>query len=103
LLLGESVVPLPTPASIAAGGVFLAAGLRFLSRYLDVSRDRPWTAYLLDGFIFAIFLLSLVAAFDIAPAWLLLRAATVLAAATLMVLLLQDLFKGNDAARALIP
>ncbi len=103
LLLGESVVPLPAPVTIGAGGLFLAAGLQFLSRYLDVSRDRPWTAYLLDGCIFAIFLLGLVAAFDIAPAWLLLRAATVLAAATLSTLLLQGLFKRNDAARALIP
>ena len=103
LLLGENVVPLPAAATIVAGGVFLGAGLRFLSRYLDVSRERPWIAYLLDGCLFAIFLLSLVAAFGIAPAWLLLRAATVLAAATIAFLLLQELVKGNDGVRALIP
>ena len=103
LLLGDSVIPLPAAAVVSAGGVFLAAGLRFLSSYLEVSRERPWLAYLLDGCIFAIFLLSLVAAFDIAPSWLLLRAATVLAAATLAVLLLRELAKGSDAARALIP
>jgi len=61
LLLGESVIALPRAAIIAAGGVFLAAGLRFLSRYLDVARDRPFLAYLLDGCIFAIFLLGAVA------------------------------------------
>ena len=103
LVLGESVIALPAAATIASGGIFLATGFRFLSRYLDVARDRPVIAYLLDGCIFAIFLLGAVAAFDLTPAWLLLRAASVLAVGTLAIILLQELAKGSGAARALIP
>jgi len=103
LVLGESVIAMPVAVIIAAGGVFLATGLRFLSRYLDIERDRPFLAYLLDGCIFSIFLLGAVAAFDLSPAWLLLRAATVLAAATLAILLMQELARGSGAARALLP
>jgi diguanylate cyclase (GGDEF)-like protein/PAS domain S-box-containing protein len=103
LLLGDSVIALPRAAIIAAGGIFLATGLRFLSRFLDVARDRPTIAYLLDGCIFAIFLLGAVAAFDISPAWLLLRAATVIAVVSLGIMLMQELAKGSSAARALIP
>ncbi|MBI1211941.1 MAG: EAL domain-containing protein [Alphaproteobacteria bacterium] len=103
LLLGESVIALPAAATIVAGGIFLATGFRFLSRYLDIARDRPMIAYLLDGCLFAIFMLAVVAAFDIGPAWLLLRAATVLAAVTLAVVLVQELAKGSGAAKALVP
>ena len=103
LLLGDSVIALPTSVVAGAGGVFLAAGLRFLSSYLEISRQRPWLAYLLDGCIFAILLLCFVAAFGIAPAWLLMRAATVLAAAVIGASFFGRLVEGDDSARALIP
>jgi diguanylate cyclase (GGDEF)-like protein/PAS domain S-box-containing protein len=65
LILGGAFLAIPAEAQEVAGGVMIAAGLRYVVTQLAWERDRPNIALLFDGIAFAVFGFTIAAAFGV--------------------------------------
>ncbi len=103
LILGQTIVTLPSEALVMTGAALFAATLRYLNAHLHWSHFRPRFAVLFDGFSFALLGFAGIAAAGVAYAWPVLAGLVYVCPALAALIAVIDARRFGSRARALLP
>ena len=103
LILGQSIITLPTQALVMTGAALFASTLRYLNAHLHWNHFRPRMSVLFDGFSFALLGFAGIAAGGVTHAWPVLAGLIYVCPALAGIITVIDARRFGARARALLP